>query len=787
MRTTNTIRSLVIFLAAVVLMMSPALADSENWMHKGYDLAQTHFYPYGPTNPVTLEDYELSWSYPVSSRVVLTADVIGCDGEAEVIAYDEQSVFVFSNDGSMLSSVTIPGHTGYSKPVAGDVTGDGCAEIICGSQGNLWIYDGNANLVASYTGFGSVPYPVCARDLDSDGSIEIVVRDGSTLISIDFTTGTRDWTRSLSTYGGRHSPVGDINSDGTLEIIPDCRSGYAPTTTVVELDDGSVMYGVSYGVDHTSHAIGQIGSDADARAVCFLGNTYSSPEPLQAIVYDDAGNALAIWDGPTGRDIADWVIANFDSDPANELLVCTYWNASTNSDFRLFLIDDDLATVIAQDDTVLNSVWNEVSLCAADLTGDGSPEIVITDKNAGKLRLLNSQLQEVWSYSCPGLRGLALTDLDQDAVIEIVLAGSELSVLKVSLPAVAQISGEVSTATGGMEGVPVDLFDAGGALTASTYTDGAGYYWFDDLNPGDYTVAIVTPLGYIADNDSKAVTLMAGDVAVVNFALTTLDIVSSQRGRGYWMHQVNSLLTGHGNPSEAYDDMCNYMELIRIHFNEHGLNPVNVFNVELDSDCNQRLEALQAVISPRRQASMCDKAKAHLTALLLNMVSGKIAQWTCISDDDATVSQAITYCNTLIADSESDNDEMAKDICEMINEAQSVPAGWIDLATVEYVYKQASDMAVPTRYALGQNCPNPFNPTTDISFYLPSDSYVTLEVYNIMGQRISSLVSDYRQAGNHTVTWNGMNDSGSRVSSGVYFYRIQAGDYRDCKKMMMIK
>jgi len=85
------------------------------------------------------------------------------------------------------------------------------------------------------------------------------------------------------------------------------------------------------------------------------------------------------------------------------------------------------------------------------------------------------------------------------------------------------------------------------------------------------------------------------------------------------------------------------------------------------------------------------------------------------------------------------------------------------------------------------NYPNPFNPTTQISFSLPSDSYVTLEVYNIMGQRVTSLVNDYRQAGNYTVTWDGRNDAGSSVASGIYFYRIQAGDYSESKKMMLMK
>ncbi|MFH1893187.1 MAG: FlgD immunoglobulin-like domain containing protein [Candidatus Zixiibacteriota bacterium] len=85
------------------------------------------------------------------------------------------------------------------------------------------------------------------------------------------------------------------------------------------------------------------------------------------------------------------------------------------------------------------------------------------------------------------------------------------------------------------------------------------------------------------------------------------------------------------------------------------------------------------------------------------------------------------------------------------------------------------------------NHPNPFNPATDISFSLPADSYIKLVIFNIMGQRISTLVNDHRQAGSHTVTWNGRDDYGTSAASGVYFYRIEAGEYSDCKKMVLMK
>ena len=94
---------------------------------------------------------------------------------------------------------------------------------------------------------------------------------------------------------------------------------------------------------------------------------------------------------------------------------------------------------------------------------------------------------------------------------------------------------------------------------------------------------------------------------------------------------------------------------------------------------------------------------------------------------------------------------------------------------------------VPARFALDQNYPNPFNPTTQISFSLPQRSSVVMEIYDMLGKRISSLVNETKDAGSYRVTWNGSNADGVKVPSGVYFYRIQAGSFTSVKKMVMLK
>jgi len=94
---------------------------------------------------------------------------------------------------------------------------------------------------------------------------------------------------------------------------------------------------------------------------------------------------------------------------------------------------------------------------------------------------------------------------------------------------------------------------------------------------------------------------------------------------------------------------------------------------------------------------------------------------------------------------------------------------------------------LPESYSLDQNYPNPFNPLTKIEFALPNNTYVKLEIFNIIGQRITSLIDNDLDAGYHTVDWNGTNSSGQRVSSGIYFYKITADEFMQSKKMLLLK
>jgi len=96
---------------------------------------------------------------------------------------------------------------------------------------------------------------------------------------------------------------------------------------------------------------------------------------------------------------------------------------------------------------------------------------------------------------------------------------------------------------------------------------------------------------------------------------------------------------------------------------------------------------------------------------------------------------------------------------------------------------------LPTEFALEQNYPNPFNPTTKIPYALPKATHVTVEVYNVLGQKVRTLVNEDQEAGAQVVEWNGRDSNGNAVSSGMYFYKINAGNgfFVETRKMVLLK
>jgi hypothetical protein len=112
--------------------------------------------------------------------------------------------------------------------------------------------------------------------------------------------------------------------------------------------------------------------------------------------------------------------------------------------------------------------------------------------------------------------------------------------------------------------------------------------------------------------------------------------------------------------------------------------------------------------------------------------------------------------------------------------------GYVDIITSTDI-KERYDPIIPLDFSLAQNVPNPFNPTTLIRFELPRESNVKLNVINILGRRVKTLVDKPMPAGVHTVTFDGKGDNEQTLASGVYFYRLETEDFSQSRKMILMK
>jgi len=126
------------------------------------------------------------------------------------------------------------------------------------------------------------------------------------------------------------------------------------------------------------------------------------------------------------------------------------------------------------------------------------------------------------------------------------------------------------------------------------------------------------------------------------------------------------------------------------------------------------------------------------------------------------------------------------DACASANYSESSGI-WVRVGSMPTAVGETNAENCPATFNLFQNYPNPFNPETEIRFALARHSRVVIDVFNTLGQQIVTLINKQYAAGFHSVHWDGNDRNGRRASSGIYVYRIQAGEFSQVKKMILLK
>jgi hypothetical protein len=215
------------------------------------------------------------------------------------------------------------------------------------------------------------------------------------------------------------------------------------------------------------------------------------------------------------------------------------------------------------------------------------------------------------------------------------------------------------------------------------------------------------------------------------------------------------------NPATNYD----HMEACK---NCHaGKTKFDDFIADQDYDGDAQIEPW------RREIDGCDS----LLMWDLPPANSYEVSWSLIAADSFNVTLRKSYWNWQLMKNGSERGmHNPKYTIDVLRYSRSALIGIIPLSN-----------EVPQRFELSQNYPNPFNPTTNINFAIAKQSDVTIKIYDLLGREVRTLVNQKMMPGTYKVDWLSDNNEGKSVSSGVYFYRITAGDFTDSKKMILIR
>ncbi len=323
-----------------------------------------------------------------------------------------------------------------------------------------------------------------------------------------------------------------------------------------------------------------------------------------------------------------------------------------------------------------------------------------------------------------------------------------------------------------LAGVTVKVLDNENNPVADPVVTGPdGIYLFEDLDIATYSVGIVTPLGFQASpGETQTEIEPTNPYTEIDFALTPIITANDSRTMGFWKHQFDSYLSGHGTAHVAEADLNVYLDAVYQHFDILGIyTELGTFDFEDAKDA----------LAVRGDEPLVESAKQQLFAMLLNFAATNIGNYSIVTEDNRKACEVVTYAAAAIKDGDPANDETAADVCAVINRGGLAPAGIVPESNTVYKF---GDGSMPNEFCLEQNYPNPFNPSTAMSFVLPKASHVKLQVFDMLGRVVTTVYEGHLEAGAHSYSFDG-----SKIASGVYLYRLTAGDMTETRKMVLLK
>ncbi|MGB2697593.1 MAG: S8 family serine peptidase [Candidatus Zixiibacteriota bacterium] len=305
-------------------------------------------------------------------------------------------------------------------------------------------------------------------------------------------------------------------------------------------------------------------------------------------------------------------------------------------------------------------------------------------------------------------------------------------------------------------------------------------------------VTVVQPNGGETLNVSSVYNIQWN--ATDNIGITSIDIDYTYDGGTNWF-DVADLSGNPGSYDWTVPNTPSTTCLVKVYAYDAATNEGSdvsdaYFTIQAPQETPMFVESIglsMKIAGPNRTASATPKVVEDIAAYPALEGVTVYGHWYGATSD---MDQCITGSDGTCTVKSNKVKNPTQQFCFQVDSLKKVDYYWEDTKGVTYNCIGPNGKLVAgivSEFSVSQNYPNPFNPMTEFSISLPQETHVNLVVYNVMGQKVKTLVNDHMSAGTHSITWDGTNENGNVVSSGIYFYKVVAGDIMTTKKMILMK
>ena len=595
-----------------------------------------------------------------------------------------------------------------------------------------------------------------------------------------------------------------LNSIGSISILKNNGSGAFTQTSTVSV--GTAPYGITAGDFDGDGDLDLAVSHYSSNDVYILKNNGTGSFTVTSTIY-----VAAYLFGITSAD--------FDGDGDIDLAVTSFYTG-------LFILKNNSTGTFTVTGGGLVTIPMDIT--AADFDGDGDVDIAVGTKYSNTLYICKNDGSGVFSVSStisiPN-KGITSADLDGDGDMDIALTGHPwavnfVTILKNDGSGTFAISSVVSGALNSLVIIPAD-FDGDGDmdLAASFYNGAATVSILKNNGTGTVTSSLVSTGSYpfgLAAGDFNGDGVL--DLGVANNSSNTISILSNlslpvvNLGEDITTCVGETVILDAGNPGATYL-WSNSATTQTIDVTTSG-----IYSVLVTNEGGSASDDIEVTFNALPEANAGDDANIYIGyppySTQLNATGGVTYSWSpteglsnpniadpiaqpvestlytvtvtdangCSATDEVFVNVVDVRCGkkndkVIVCHIPPGNPGNAHTICVSYNAVAA------HLAHGDYLGNCGDQLVtLPTEYELHANYPNPFNPMTRIDYSLPFDSKVNIQIFDVVGREIATLVNDNQKAGYYTIDFNASN-----ISSGIYFYRMIAGDFVAIKKMLLIK